>query len=76
MKLYQTSYTLRNTHTNEPYSMFAWHGSAADASKARSAAKAEDRNSKPSTEVIEVATNKEGLLRFLNFARVDARSPL
>ena len=67
MKLYKTTFLtdvigsdgLRKSSTQ-------WHGSASDASKARTAAKALGAFSKPTTEDVEVPVVKAGLLAFLN----------
>lgn len=43
-----------------------WHSSAAEASKARTAIKAEDRSAAPATEEVDVPVVKAELLAFLN----------
>lgn len=67
MKLYKTSFT---TGADDPKGAFrkvaTWQSSASDASKARTAAKAENRGASPTTEEVEFDTNKQGLLALLN----------
>jgi hypothetical protein len=64
MKLYKTTYTV---HTGDFAGRVAasWQTSATEASKARTALKAADKNSKPASEVVEVLTDKAGLVAFL-----------
>ena len=67
MKLYKTTFT---TGDNDPKGSFrkiaTWQSSAGEASKARTAAKAENRGASPTTEEVEFETNKQGLLALLN----------
>ena len=74
MKLYKTTYTLRDIG-GETLTHSAWHGAADAASKFRTQLKAEDRNSKPSTVMVEVPTSKVELLIFLNSSSGAATSP-
>lgn len=67
MQLYKTTYKTANIAEPGTFRQAAvWHGSAADASKARTALKAENRKSDPSTKFIDVPVVKVGLLAFLN----------
>lgn len=68
MKLYRTTYTDIDTTTDTWTTKTVWHGSADAASKNRTALKAADKLSKPSTDTVEIPTNKEGLLAWLNGA--------
>ncbi len=67
MKLYKTTY---NTTVVAPDGHFVqasqWHGAAADASKARTAMKGENRASDPHTTILDVSTDKQSLMHFLN----------
>jgi hypothetical protein len=64
MNLHKTTFT---DHSAPGTPTFAkWHGSAADASKARTELKRADRNCNPNSEAVDVPTDKAGLLEFLN----------
>lgn len=67
MKLYRTTYLTEvidgNGHRKPS---IQWHGSASDASKARTAIKAKDRSASPQTSEVDVPVVKAGLLAFLN----------
>lgn len=67
MKLYKTSFI---SGADDPKGAFrkvsTWQSSASDASKARTAAKAENKDAKPSTEEVDFNTNKQGLIELLN----------
>lgn len=67
MKLYKTSFT---TGVNDPKGAFrkvaTWQSSANEASKARTAAKAQNKAADPSTEEVDFDTNKQGLIELLN----------
>jgi hypothetical protein len=66
MKLYRTLITVVDEVTDTFKTKIVWSASAADASKARTAAKSMNRNTKPTTEQVDVPTDKVGLLAFLN----------
>ena len=67
MRIYKTTY---KTSTILPDGRRAckikWHSSGDAASKARTAIKAEDKTAEPTTEEVDVPTDKTGLLEFLN----------
>lgn len=67
MQLYRTTYKTADIAESGSYRTASkWHGSAADASKARSALKAENKQSDPVTVPVEVPVVKAGLIAFLN----------
>ena len=67
MQLYRTTYkTDKIDEDGRRITASSWHGSAADASKARTALKAQDKTCEPSTEPAEIPVVKQGLLAFLN----------
>ena len=68
MKLYKTTYETALDNATQHFKRHTeWHGSADDASKARTAAKNTNMLvNKPTTIVVEVLTNKVPLLEWLN----------
>ncbi len=67
MQLYKTTFT---SGADDPKGAFrkisTWQTSASEASKARTAAKAANKAAAPETEAVEITTNKQGLVTFLN----------
>lgn len=74
MNLYLTSYFVPNPNefeyhndpSKETITKSMWHGTLADAAKFRKAIKIEVLESNPTTATVNVPTNKQGLLEFLN----------
>lgn len=65
MNLYRTTFFRELDPEGKP-SGLAFHGSASDASKGRTAAKKEYKHADPTTETVDVKTTKQELLILLN----------
>ena len=67
MKLYKTTYTTDVVDTSGKFITAAiWDGSADAASKQRTALKNTHKGCKPTSEAVDIDTNKTGLLAWLN----------
>lgn len=64
MKIYKTTYIAGTIE--DPVERFCFHSSGANASKARTALKKLYKGCEPASEAIELTSNRDGILKFLN----------